>query len=160
MTSLSFFPVYLSIFFMLLLSTHAAASNPYPICTEMAYDSTGRINIQSMLYNCSSFIPSPLDIPSVFLNTSGGYSPTTVSIQLSLNNLIHVDDVGNQITLDFYFRLRWVDPRWTIPAEMWDEINPLAATSDGVDLLGYVSSQAQLMVWKPDITFQQVSAPF
>eukprot|EP01031_Cornospumella_fuschlensis_P031426 gene31426-37984_t len=81
-----------------------------------------------------------------------------VSVQLAINNLIKVDDIGNQLTLDFFFRLRWRDPRWNISNEMWSYVNPKAATSDGIDVLAYSNSQNELMFWKPDITFQQVNS--
>ncbi|RYH18672.1 hypothetical protein EON65_26960 [archaeon] len=97
----------------------------------MIFDAAGRIDIQSVLYNCSASIPSPLDIPSMFPNITGGFYPTMVSVQLAINNLIKVDDIGNQLTLDFFFRLRWTDPRWNITDELWEYVNPRAATSDG-----------------------------
>lgn len=103
----------------------------FPQCADLIFDEAGRLDIQKILYNCSSNIPSPLDIPSMFPNISGGYYPTMVSVQLAINNLIKVDDIGNQLTIDFFFRLRWTDPRWNITDDMWSYVNPTAATSDG-----------------------------
>ena len=114
----------------------------FPLCSDLIFDSTGRLDIQNILYNCSASIPSPMDIPSMFPNATGGYFPTMVSVQLAINNLIKVDDIGNQLTLDFFFRLRWRDPRWNISNEMWSYVNPKAATSDGKCYHTFVHNEA------------------
>lgn len=133
------------------------ASYSYPRCTELAFKSNGELDIQTMLYNCSNFIAGNTIPPSAYLSTNGIYEPMNVSVQICLNNLISVDDLNNQLTIDFFFRLRWIDPRWNISTEMWNYLNPKTATSDGLNIIDYVDNQNELNIWRPDITFQSVN---
>lgn len=140
-----------------LLICFRAIADIYPLCTELVFTPYGILDTETMLYNCSKNIPGNTEPPSTFVNKSGGYSPIQVNVQLSLNNLISVDDIGSQLKIDFFFRLKWVDNRWNFPSSFWNYVNPYTITSDGLSILGYVNNQNQLNVWKPDITFQQVT---
>ena len=45
-----------------------------------------------------------------------------------LNNLIEVDEVNSVISVDFYYRNNWVDPRWIMNESFWDEQRPDLST--------------------------------
>lgn len=141
---------------ILTIAVVGGVTNIYPPCATVAFTTAGQLDTGSILYNCSAVIPGNTEPPSTFPNSTGGYSPTMVSVQLSLNNLISVDDIASRLTIDFFYRLKWVDPRWNLPTEMWDYINPHVLNSDGLSIYGYVYAQNELEVWKPDITFQQI----
>ena len=130
------------------------ATSPYPSCAANQYDNFGQLDFAAMLYNCSANIPGGLLPPSYYANPKTGvFAPTNVSVQFCINNLISVVDESNQITLDFFFRLRWTDPRVNMPG-IWTSLNPHAA-QDGIDITRYVYNSIPVNFWLPDITFQQ-----
>ena len=111
--------------------------------------------MEAMLYNCSANMLSPLLIASTYSNASGHFSPTVISVQVSMNNLVSVDSTLNQATLSFYLRFKWRDPRWVIPPEVWKQLNPAAASSDGIEILDFVQNQTPLNLWYPSAFFFQ-----
>lgn len=44
--------------------------------------------------------------------------PVVVEAQILLNSLIAVNEIEGSATLDLFFKLKWIDPRWAIP-DMW-----------------------------------------
>lgn len=105
------------------------------------------------------------------------YTPTNVSVQMALDNLLNIDDIGSSFTMDFYLRMYWVDPRIYLPA-IFNETNPectkegqaliditihlIALTRTqiftGIDILGYIRNQGTpLNFWLPDVGFYTVS---
>lgn len=56
------------------------------------------------------------------------------------------------MTIDFYWRLSWQDPRWNVPF-LWGNVNP-ELLSQGLDITPLVTNENNpLSVWLPDIAF-------
>eukprot|EP01038_Epipyxis_sp_PR26KG_P016287 gene16287-22184_t len=106
-----------------------------------------------MLINCSNNIPGPLLPPSYFPNETNDNSPVAVKFGMIINNLINVDDISSQLTMDFYYRLGWNDPRWFIP-DLFNHLNP-EALLEGLDITQYVRNTNQLNIWLSDLVFYQ-----
>ena len=140
-----------------LLQLTLSAPYYYPYCSDLAFNANGQLDVGTIFYNCSNFIAGSLEIPSTYISPLGEYLPITVSLQMVLNNLISVDDIQNQITMDFFFRLKWTDYRWNISTDFWNYVNPHIAVADGISLLEYVKDQDQLNLWMPDVTFQGIN---
>ncbi len=103
----------------------------WPPCSQVILNSYGMVDIGAMIQNCSRTAPSPLSPPSYFVIGNAGTNPVNVTVQLALNNLINVDDLTNGITMDFYFRLTWTDPRITMPNNFWSYL-PAPVFTDGI----------------------------
>eukprot|EP01031_Cornospumella_fuschlensis_P029901 gene29901-36106_t len=111
------------------------------------YDDNGRLDLGKTLYSCAENIPSVL-FPASYL---APYKAVNVSVQLYLNSLLTVDDLGSSASFDFYWRILWVDPRYNI--DVWDEINPSLST-EGIELTPLVRNEGNpLNVWLPDVFF-------
>ncbi len=108
----------------------------WPPCTDVILNRQGIIDIGAMLANCSANIPSPLSPPSYFITGNANARPVNVSVQLALNNLISVDDLTSSITMDFYFRQTWNDPRVLFPQECWKYL-PSSIYYDGIVVNSY-----------------------
>jgi hypothetical protein len=127
----------------------------YPECTSMAFTEGNRLDLQTMLYNCSKNIPGNLAIPSFFPYDNNEYYPLNVSIGIVINNFIAVDDVTTTINMDFWYRNIWTDPRWNLPEEAWQYLNPIALI-EGLDITEYFNNQNNpLQIWVPDIVFYE-----
>ncbi len=135
-----------------------AANQIFPRCTTMMYGLEGSIDVRGMLYNCSKHINLPLKVPSIYNNgTSGMYSPTIVNVQYELLNLVAVDDLTSTASLDILFRLKWTDPRWNVPDEMYNDLNP-QSLQNGFDITRYVYDSGQILdMWLPNLYFWGVS---
>lgn len=53
--------------------------------------------------------------------------PFQVESQISINNLISIDDVAGSCDLDFFFRLYWTDPRLNMTS-LFDHFQSFAST--------------------------------
>lgn len=77
-------------------------------------------------------------------------------VQVSINNLISVDEVSNEVSFDFFFRQNWTDPRLDMPA-LFEALN--RNDSSGIDispllLNSYQSIQGyQYGIWVPNNIF-------
>eukprot|EP01038_Epipyxis_sp_PR26KG_P001336 gene1336-1866_t len=115
--------------YLLILSQTSIVSSQlnqgYPPCTNAIFTNTNKLDINAMLFNCSNNIPGPLLPPSYFPNGTNDFSPVAVKFGMIINNLINVDDITSQLTMDFYYRLGWSDPRWFIP-DLFNYLNPEA----------------------------------
>ncbi|RYY88784.1 hypothetical protein EON63_01785 [archaeon] len=119
----------------------------WDVCSENIYNEAGRLDLGKTLYNCAENIPSVLFPPSYL----SPYQAVNVSVQLYLNSLLSVDDLGSFSSFDFYWRILWVDPRYTI--DVWDEINP-SLSIEGIELTPLVRNEGDpLNVWLPDVFF-------
>ena len=137
----------------LILLNFALGKQIFPQCTDIIYGLNGSIDFRHMLYNCSSNINLPMTVPSMYNNgTAGQFSPTIVRVQYQLLDLVSVDDLTNVIVLDVIFRLKWTDPRWNLPSEIYDGLNP-HLVNDGLDITGYVRDSTNLDLWLPNILF-------
>lgn len=140
---------------LLISSIYGQDYNSYgwPICANATYALDGTIDVAKMLYNCVENIPSSL-FPSSYYPApeTGQYSTVNISMQYAINNLISVDDIRSQVTLDFYFRLSWQDPRIYLP-DIWTNLNP-ETQLDGIAISNYVLNDANpLNIWLPDLYF-------
>ena len=112
MTSISCLMIFICV---LTVSSGNAATN----CSDVKYDAYGKVSISWTLRNCISSIGDPMLPPSydVDINT------TIVESDMIVNNLQSINELEGSATLDFYFRLFWIDPRFRLP-EMWAAVNP------------------------------------
>lgn len=79
----------------------------YPECAKLSFDDNNNLDLQNTLYSCANNLPGSLDPPSYYpmiYNTSI-YFPTNISTRLVVNNLISVDDINAQVSMDVYLRL-------------------------------------------------------
>lgn len=143
-----------SLFFLAMLTQMKlmllVKSSNFPPCTTTTFDTHGFVDLQSMLYDCSTNIGTPLDPPrffftflfhipyriyssalfkhnahSYFSNVVGAsdFEAVNVSLQLSLGSLINVDDLQSTMTMDVFLNLFWVDPRIFMP-QLFQHLNP------------------------------------
>jgi hypothetical protein len=119
------------------------------VCTA-AYGPNGEVDFTTTLYNCSYNMIDPEIIYSYKASVT---EPIKVYTQLALNNMIDVDELDSTISLDFYFRLSWIDPRWDIP-EMWvDQKKEIAHEGFAIEQLVLATDETYLHMWLPDISF-------
>lgn len=134
--------------------------NGYPVCANASYTELGMLNVQQVLYDCVWNIQSSLSPPSYFSpGPEYPYAPTNVTLSITLNNLIQVDDLTSQITLDYYMKLYWNDSRINLPYLFEEEINPLLYIN-GIDITPYVrnANQTTLNIWMPDIMIKECTS--
>lgn len=78
-----------------------------------------------------------------------------MQIAYALNNLMSVSEIDATVTMDFFFRIYWVDQRLNFP-ELWDELANSKPTllADGLELSYFLRDDDQpLRIWMPDIYF-------
>ena len=92
---------------MVFYEAHSNQWSTYPLCANISYNENS-LDIENTLYSCAKNIPGSLEPPSYYPTIYGGnyYTATNVSLQLVVNNLLSVDDIGTQINLDLFLRLR------------------------------------------------------
>ncbi len=128
----------------------------WPPCAYPTFTSAGVLDARAMIYNCINNISSSQIPPSYYDIDGSGYKPVNVSVQFAINNLISVNDLESSITIDFYFRCTWNDPRIYIP-EMWGYINP-EASIDGLVITPFIENMNDaLNLWLPDFYFLDAS---
>eukprot|EP01031_Cornospumella_fuschlensis_P026829 gene26829-32416_t len=105
-----------------------------------------------MVETCSTTIPSSQLPPSFYFfnNVTKEYNPTLVEVQLVLNSLIIVDDIQSTYTIDYFWRILWNDPRFVLPDDAWDLVNPEAAI-EGVEISDMIRESQTAFFWLPDI---------
>lgn len=131
----------------------SSAANTYPPCTSNQYGSDGRIDVGAMLYACSGNISGVLLPPSYYPDDNDTPMPVSVGVQLAINNLISVEDLSSEFTMNFFLRVVWTDARWNMP-EMWSELSE-EATKEGIEISKYIDNQDQLNMWTPDMYFYE-----
>lgn len=79
-----------------------------------------------------------------------------ISNQVLINNLINVNDISSVVTMDFYYRTYWTDPRLSMP-DFWNAITNKNIVSGGLDITQYLNKQNlngnQAQIWQPDNFF-------
>jgi hypothetical protein len=122
----------------------------YPVCAETVYKQ-GNPDMQTTLYNCMNNISYVLQPPSY----CAGAEPVSVYVAYKLNNLMEVSELEGTITMDFFFKLFWMDSRLNIPS-LWpalNESNP-HIMKDGAELVLMVRNEDNpLNLWLPDLIF-------
>ena len=120
------------------------------LCTLFAI--IGNPDIKRTMYDC---VDNTLDMfqPPSFTN---GADPVDVYVAFAINNLISISELESTVTLDFYWRLYWQDPRLNVPS-MWEAINQTSARpliNDGAELREMVRNDDNpLNIWLPDVMF-------
>jgi hypothetical protein len=124
----------------------------FPLCTDMMYTPSGTVDVEQMLYACSKNTGGSMFPPSLFagLNSSFSHPATIVNVSLAFNAVVEIDDVHATVTLDFWFRQYWKDPRWKFPTELWKQLSSVARY-EGLELVPYVrEGDPTLNFWLPD----------
>jgi hypothetical protein len=130
---------------------HGNEGDFFPECTSVIYDLWNRVDVEKMIYNCSSNIQGALFPPSYFDASSGKpFTPTIVNISVAFNSMVKIDDIEGELSLDYWFQMFWYDPRWKFPTEMWASMSPETLV-EGIELTQYVRTQGTpLNIWLPD----------
>jgi hypothetical protein len=89
-----------------------------PSCSDTVFVN-GVPSVYATLQNCLSNIADPILPPSYV----EGYGSTVVVSDMLLNNLHQVSEIEGAVTLDFYFRLYWLDPRLNMTS-FFKDANP------------------------------------
>lgn len=113
----------------------------------------GLIDLEAMLYNCSKTMLSSSTISSYYKE----YPITVVKSNFALNNLIQIDEIQGTATLDFHFRLSWVDPRWILPDDLFTKLDD-GVYYEGIDVMSLASDiNLPLYIWSPkDVIFKDI----
>lgn len=119
-------------------------------CTPAVYGSDGSIDFTRTLLNCSAHMSDPELIYSYKETVE---EPVSVYTQLSLNNLISISDLESTMSVDLFFVLSWVDPRWNITALWAGQKEALAYQGIAIEQLVFTEDETRLRIWMPDITF-------
>jgi hypothetical protein len=78
---------------------------------------------------------------------------TDVRVAYKINNLMSVAEVDMTATIDFFFRLYWVDQRFNLP-QLWEALaaDKPAIVADGIELRDMIRDlNSPLKVWLPNI---------
>jgi len=78
---------------------------------------------------------------------------TDVRVAYKFNNLMSVAEIDMTATIDFFFRLYWVDERFNMP-ELWDTMarDKPELILDGIELGNLIRDRANpLAIWMPNI---------
>lgn len=122
----------------------------YPVCAETVYKQ-GNPDMQTTLYNCMNNISYQLQPPSY----CAGADPVSVYVAYKINNLMQVSELAGTITMEFFFKEFWMDPRINIPT-LWPALNASnpAILENGAELNLMVRNQdTPLNLWLPDLIF-------
>ena len=79
--------------------------------------------------------------------------PVEVFMSFQFNNLLSISELEGTATLDFFWRLYWIDPRLKMPS-LWDALNDTKPVllNTGIELKNMVRSNTlQLNLWLPDL---------
>lgn len=122
----------------------------------VSYSNDGKISIAKSVVSCMQSIDDLLLFP--FLQND---NVLTVKSYVILNNLINIDSITNVVTLDFFWRVMWADPRFDMPA-LFSALNSSKLTTKGIDITQFVESSdvnqsTQPGLWKPDLFFPDAS---
>lgn len=86
--------------------------------SSLVYALNNEISIIDTLVVCLQNIGDSLLFPGYRTGKT-----VNVSTQVTLNNLISVDELSDSVNLDLFFFLEWVDPRLAMPA-LWEKLSP------------------------------------
>jgi hypothetical protein len=120
-------------------------------CTPIIWHPSGVVDIARTLYNCSDNMPSALS-PNSY--NTGNY--ISVNSSINLNNLVSISEIDGSATLDFYWRMLWVDERWDI-SDLWSNV-PVGLSGEGIELVNMIqNSNSALNIWMPDLFLQDAT---
>lgn len=77
-------------------------------------------------------------------------SAVPVRVAFNINNLIEVNEIDASVSLDCFYRIYWVDPRWNFP-DLWNDlaVNKPSILIDGIELRDFVRGSTALKIWLP-----------
>lgn len=120
--------------------------------TDLVYDYAGEVSVGSTFAVC---LQNVMDIMLAPVYSTGEL--VNVSVQLTINNLMEINELKNSASFDFFFWMHWVDPRLSIPA-MWENLHP---PQSSIDITQYVRTlgvqRIEPSIWLPDIIFPEIS---
>lgn len=122
-------------------------------CNEIIFNDYGQFSVQETLQACSDSMRDPL-LPI-------SYDPhfedlLNVSCQISLSNLVALDEVESTVSLDFFMRQSWNDPRWIMNASFWQHLHPKVKFA-GLEIHHIASADPgddKTTIWLPDIEIE------
>lgn len=128
---------------------HSSKTSPPPCVSEddLVFNNvTGSFSADQTFYNCMANIPDVASLPTFY---NGKYHGClSITTQLTLLNLVHIDEVQGiaelQLIIDFY----WLDKRYNMPL-FWDNV-PFSYS--GFDLTTILTNQSTVL-WRPEIVF-------
>ena len=84
--------------------------------SQLVYTYTGEVSVGGTTAQCLRNLQDGLIFPGIMTEES-----LNVSVQLTFNNLISVEELENTVKLDMLFWLAWKDERLNMPA-MWSRL--------------------------------------
>lgn len=118
--------------------------------SSLVYSPHGPVSIMGTLAKCMENMGGDI----VFYPGYNTGSMVNVSVYVSLNNLILIDEVTNTVTLDVYMYLSWIDPRLVMPA-LFNQLN--FQYLSGIDITDAVNQQniygVNTNIWLPDVLY-------
>ena len=115
--------------------------------SQLVYTYTGEVSVGGTTAQCLRNLQDGLIFPGIMTEES-----LNVSVQLTFNNLISVEELENTVKLDMLFWLAWKDERLNMPA-MWSRL-PNVSSVDLSEYLPIVGAQGFAPeFWVPDVFF-------
>lgn len=117
--------------------------------STISYHRSGQVAVLKTFATCIENVLDPLLFEGYATQQSIPFKA-----QVSLNNLVEVNEVQNTVTIDFLLRVYWTDSRLDMPA-MWEALGPEVSAS-GIDLVQYIEVNGNAF-WLPDFVFSEAS---
>lgn len=153
----------------MLVPVDGEGNNSYLHCSTVLYDLRGEVLADATLAACAAIMPPSASMPVSYFPDYNG--TLVVTNQLSLNNIINVDEgewhfyqfphhlitsclfpaVDSVMEIDFFYRQRWIDPRWIMPDEFWAGLDPRLSNT-GMEIFPLFTGENRedpLPVWVP-----------
>lgn len=128
---------------------HQTRNLPPPCVTtdDLVFNNkTGSFSADQTFYNCMANIPDVSSMPTFF---NGKYHGCMlISTQVTLLNLVRVDEVEGVVELQVIIDYVWVDRRYNM-VEFW---NYVPSTYSGFDITTMLSNDS-IVIWRPTIVF-------
>lgn len=128
---------------------HQTRNNPPPCITEndLVFDNkTGAFYADQTFYNCMENIPDVASMPTFF---NGKYHGCLLlETQITLLNLVRVDEVDGLVELQIIVDYSWYDNRYNMP-DFWKHV---PSSFSGFDITTMLINES-VVLWKPTIVF-------
>lgn len=128
---------------------HQTRTSPPPCVAnaDLVYDNqTGAFSADQTFYNCMANIPDVASMPTFY---NGKYHGCLMVLtQMTLLNLVRVDEVDGVAELQVIIDFTWTDRRYNMPL-FWEEV-PFSYS--GFDITTILTNQSTVL-WRPEIVF-------
>lgn len=117
---------------------------------QLGYAENGQLSVADSLANCIRNVNSADIFPGYVT-----FQPLNIQANIGLVNLVAVDEIQSTYTVTFFFRLQWIDPRFSMPA-FWETYNNSFYNSNGINIypiLGKSVDGTNVDFWRPDVYF-------